>query len=466
MFTTFLSRLLILSGVLLTSTPCSATASDQQQKIPVIHIAAKNLSPLDIGLSIGQQSKQLFPDIEHRYDTYLATVFSQMRFDDLLRAQLPRLQNAINSTYKKELEGVASSWSLVHTNILGDGHLSWDEYWLLNVLPDIGIPVNGTGFGVLSEISTEQGAIIGHNLDLLSTPELRSLQAITVYNYGNKAVVNIGFAGVLSVLSGFNESGLYVACLNAAPETAYQNPFTLHTRNTPPENVIQPKGFVLRQILENATSTRQASRLVAKSSNGLSQNTLIADKQDIQVVEYSPGEQVVIRHWDSPTRPNKQWDRALQIAVVDCLVTEKMPDNCQQSKEGYRWGRLRSLAVFNKFKKAGTQDIARIMLDRKNQYYEILAENTLQSMIYLPGSGHLYLYAAPAADSSMPASYQVYYQDIMSNEMRGRRNRTRFFWWLTAGLALLALALWLIRRSMKRKDQTIVHRREAIEEGK
>jgi len=454
MLTTF-SRLLLFSGLLILSTICQAEGTRQASaKIPVIHVAAANLTPLDIGLEIGQQSKTLFADIERRYDSYLMASFSQMGFDDMLRDRLPELRNEIDQAYQKELEGVASAWSLTHDNKLGDGFLSWDEYWLVNLLPDIGLPANGTGFGVLSPLSNENGTIVGRNLNLKSTPSLRSLQAITVYQYADYAVVNIGFAGIVSVLTGFNESGLFVAHFNAAADSAYQNPYRAQKTIT---KGVQVQGFILRKALETLTTTRKAINFIAKNSDGISNNTLVADKKNIQILEYSAAGRTTIRRWNSKTHPGKRWDRKSQIAVVDCHVLNGTPDNCRRAKDSYRWERLRSLAVFTDTNKAGVQDVARIMLDKNNKYYEILEANTLQSMIYLPGSGHLYLYTAPirnnAGDSvGIPPFYQVYYQDLIPSELRKPRNRIHYFWWIAGLLMLLLLSLWMIRRSMNKNE--------------
>jgi hypothetical protein len=423
-------------------------------KVPIIRVVAEDLAPLDIGLEIGKQSKKLFADIERRYDRYLMARLSQLGFDDILSKRLPGLRNSIEPGYQKELEGIASSWSLIHDNKLGDGFLSWDEYWLLNLLPDLGLPANGVGFGVLGELSSEGGAIVGRNLDLKSNPELRSLQAITVYEYADSAVVNIGFAGIVSVLTGFNESGLFVANFNADSSSSYQNAFGVR-KNV--QEAVKARGFVLRRALEAYTSTREATRFIAKTDTGNGSNTLIADNVNIQVLEQSVPGKVTIRRWNSDTHPSKRWDRESQIAVVDCYVSTAMPNNCRRAKDSYRWDRLRSLAGFTSSEKASVQDVARIMLDKSNKYYEILGDDTIQSMIYLPGSGHLYLYAAPinsSGDSTGSAvghpSYQVYFKDLMPSKLRKSKDTINYFWWIIGLIMLLMLSLWWVRRSITR----------------
>lgn len=416
-------------------------------KIPIIHIAAENLTPFDIGLALGRQSKTLFSDIEGRYDRYLMTSLSQMKFNDILNSRLEQLKNSIEPRYQKELEGVASAWTLVYSNTLGDGLLSWDEYWLLNVLPSIGLPANGVGFGVLNPLSNENSTLIGRNLDFKSSPELRSLQAMTTYQYKNKTVTNIGFAGIISVLTGFNHSGLFLAHFNASSPLEGSAYFA--------KNKIEPQGFVLRSALDRFTSPKKAAHYIANKSMALSSNILIAGKKSIQVVESSIKEGSKIRDWDSKVSFRKRWERPSQIAVVNCHVLRAMLDNCKRAKDSYRWERLRSLARFTQSEKAGMQDIVKIMTDTSHRYYEIFSESTIQSIIYLPASGYLYLYAAPTIKASKTnieqyPSYQVYSNRVIPSVVHSRFQS--YFWWVLAIVTVLMIALWWIRRSISAKD--------------
>ena len=425
---------------------CQATAS-----IPIFHIASENLTSFDIGLELGKQSKTLFNDIERRYDRYLNANVSQISFDDLLRNRLPTLRNSIDPRYQKELEGVASAWSLIYDNKLGDGFLSWDEYWLLNLLPDMAVPANGVGFGVLGQLSSESSTIIARNLNFKSSPELRSLQAITVYEYKDSAVVNIGFAGIVSVFSGFNDSGLFVAQFNASSSLLYQN--ALHLKH---KDAVQAQGFILRKALETSTTTREAISLISKKIIGIDSNVLVADKTNIQVLEQPAFGKAKIRMWDSHTHPSKRWDRQSQVAVVDCHVLTTMSNNCVRAKDSYRWDRLRALAVFTSNEKADVQGIAKIMLDKSNKYNEILSDDTVQSMIYLPSNGYLYLYTAPikgtVGGSVNHPSYQVYYKDVIPARLRKPSSKPYYIWWVSGLLMLLIFTLWWVRSSMLKQE--------------
>lgn len=418
------------------SGPASAALSSE--KIPLIQINTEQRSSLEIGLEIGRKSKALFTDIEWRYDTHLAATLSQELFDQIQREILPKLLKKLDLKYREELKGVAGAWSLTNINKLGDGLLSLDEYRVLNLLPDIGFSPEGTGFGVFSQASAENGPIIGRNLDWVSTPELRSLQVITVYQSNNNAMVNIGFAGIISVLTGFNAQGLFLAHYKAEPYSLYRNIQRVSDNS-------QSNIFDIRKTLETSTSTRRAVRYLSKKSYAYSHSTLLADKKSIQILEYPQGGSANIRHWNSPTRFDKKWDKELQIAVVDCSVLVEMPNNCKDIKDSYRWRRLRQLAQFSPSKPASKQDISSIMFDTANHRFEIFAPATLQSMVYLPESGDLYLYTA-AVDSSHPTSpVHKTYLGIIPPGLRNLHPDNSYMIWLTWLLLLVlsAILLWL-----------------------
>jgi len=408
---------------------------------PVIRIQVDQLTPLQIGLKIGRESKILFPDIERRYDAHLAALLTPSLYTRLQRETLPKLLQRLDSAYQEELNGVAAAWSLTRTNQLGDGLLSLSEYQLVNLLPDLGRLPDGTGFGVFDKASADNTPIIGRNLDWSSGSELRNLQAITVYQSHDKAVVNIGFAGIISILTGFNHHGLFLAYYKAEPYLPYQR-----TRNLSHDT--HSSVFDLRNVLETRQSNQQAVDYLSKQSYLYSHSILMGDKKNIQVLEYNSGGIAKIRRWNSPTKGNKQWDKRQQIAVIGCHILASLPNNCRDAKEGYHWMRLRQLAVFNSANPANTYDIADILLDEKNHLFEIFNAQTLQSMVYQPENGNLYLYTASGNGEPSTAVTHRGYFDIIPKEIRDQSaNKNKHFpLWLISVLLLVlsTIVYWVV----------------------
>jgi hypothetical protein len=411
--------------------------------IPVIRIDNDHLSPLQRGMEIGRQSKALFPDIEKRYDTHLATLLTPSSYNQLQQEILPKLLKHLDSDYQEELSGVATVWSLTHINQLGDGMLSLNEYQLLNLLPDLGHFPGGTGFGAFGKTSMDNTPVIGRNLDWISTPELRSLQTITVYQSSDKAVVNIGFAGLISILTGFNHHGLFLAYNKAEPYSPYQHTSYL-------SQATHSSVFDLRKALETGKSNQQAVHYLARQSYLYSFSILMADKKNIQVLEYPRNGIAKVRLWNSPTQENKPWNKLQQIAMIGCHVLASLPKNCNTAKEGYQWARLRQLAVFNTSNLATPQDIATILLDKKNYLFEIFNAQTLQSIVYKPKTTNLYLYTAKADETNSQLPLHYPYLDLIPEALHNQvntKNKHLLLWLVT--VLLFAIVLWVISKDRK-----------------
>jgi hypothetical protein len=409
-------------------------------KIPILRVQTDQLTPLQIGLQIGHQSKALFPDIEKRYDAHLAALLTPSLYTQLQRDTLPALLKKIDPAYKKELDGVAAAWSLTRQNQLGDGLLSLNEYQLVNLLPDLGLLAGGTGFGVFSNASANNLPIVGRNLDWKSTPELRSLQTITVYQSNDKAVVNIGFAGILSILTGFNHHGLFLAHYKAEPYSPYQHAPSISAQT-------RSSVFDLRKVLETKQSNQEAIRYLSKQSYLYSHSILMTDQKKIQVLEYPKGGVAKIRRWNSPTQMNKPWNKQQQITVIGCHVLASLPNNCRDIKEGYHWSRLRQLAQFNTASPASWHDIADILFDTKNHLFEIFNAQTLQSIVYRPDNGSLHLYTASIDGTLSTSPIHRAYLDIIPpklHQQASSKNKHLTVWFISAILLLLsAIVFWV-----------------------
>lgn len=424
----------------------------EEAKIPVIRIDARGLTALEIGLAAGQQSKARFPDIKRRYDAHLAALFSSFTFDQMVREHLPILWQRLDPVYQEELKGIASAWSLVNNSTPGDGLLSLDEYRVLNLLADLGFPPDGSGFSVFDKISAENGPIVGRNLDWNTTPELRSLQAITVYQRERHSMVNVGFAGIISVLNGFNDQGLFLALFNAAPYSPYQRDIQLKGARS--------SVFNLRKALENYSSASAAGRFLKSSTYDFSGNILMADQKAVQVLEYPAADNALLRTWNSALQTSLYTDKIAksrqQIVVVDCHLLADLHkyNNCKDASDIVRWQRLLQLADFSPTQPAHFNDVSALLFDTANRRYEIFNARTLQSLLYLPASNSLYLYTAPVQQTKSTAPAHLFYPDLFARGIQNNRkneNGISYIWPVSLLLLLMAgTVFWIIKPSGKK----------------
>lgn len=405
-----MKALILLSGVIILKllsclVPLQAALPDQ---VPVIRIQAQGLTPLQTGMETGRRVKALFPDIERRYDAWLATLFTRSEAEIVFRQQLPALVSQLDEASRAELQGISSTWSLSANNETGDGRLSTDEYYLLNLLPDLGLLPNGTGFGTYGKAAQDKETVVGRNLDWANHAILNDLQLITVYERDQRSFVTIGFAGMVTMFSGFNDRGLFISLLNAEPYSPYSKLNQL-------KNTVPPGSLTWRDALMSNSNTADAADYLIDKPYNFAHSVLLADKKMIQVLEHSPQQQKSrIRHWPSRLNPGKTWNHPHQIAVVNCLLLAKMPDTCATAINTVRWQRLNTLAgTAEQQPPANRQTVADILFDQANRGYEIFNDDTLQSFYYLPASNQLYLYAQAHSNTSPSNLLHQPYLDLL-----------------------------------------------------
>lgn len=354
--------------------------------LPVFQIDTTDKTGFQIGQALGRAAKQQFPDIEARYDAYLHKILTQAQFDQMLAQQVNRIRSQVGATYQDEITGITSRWQLFGHDQLGDGRLSLHEYWTFLLLPDLGKPgIRGSAFGVWHTASASGSPMIGRNLDWPDDANLGDLQALTVYTGPDSRLVTIGFAGHPGVLTGFNQSGLFLAQI-ASPEP---------TGATGSDSVT----FALRRTLETTQTTHQATGLLSRYRYTTGHSIVMADRAHIQVLEIPQNAQARIRTNQSLYRADKPWQKADQIAVVNCYALASSPDNCTHSRDHFLWQRFSQLAAFDRQRPAETSDIIRIMLDQANRHQAIFNQDTLQALVFTPEDGTLNLYHRPFAGS-------------------------------------------------------------------
>jgi hypothetical protein len=365
--------------------------SSHAATVPIFYVDARGKGGTEIGIALGGSLKASFPSIEQKMDGYLAQFISQIAYRTGVPSQylfdyyaVPRI-NAIKPNieqrYSDEVTALGSQLVLSNIDILGDGVLSLNELWALQLMPDIARETNCSGFGVFGDYSASGSPIVGRNLDWYTTANLRSLQAITVYVYENRAFINIGIAGFVGMITGYNSNGLFAGILDSPIGDPYPDP--PYNKNS--------YVFDLRNALETSTKISEAASLLYNKQYAFSHNILFADTTDVQVLEHPQGVNGQLRTAESQLNFDLSWDKSKQIAVVN-FFTLPGYSNERYSYNTQRWDRFRALANFSISNKAIVNDIKSIMLDTWNSF-PIFNSDTVQSVVFTPADRKLYMYA-------------------------------------------------------------------------
>lgn len=385
--------------------------------VPIFYVDARGKNGTEIGIALGESVKAAFPNIEQKMDAYLTQFIGQIAyrtgdssqdiFDFYAVPRINAIKPNIEQRYRDEVSALGSQLGLSYTDILGDGDLSSNELWALQLVADIARLTNCSGFGVFGDYSSSGSPIVGRNLDWYTTANLRTLQAITVYVYGNRAFINIGIAGFVGVLTGFNSNGLFAGILDSPMGGIYPDP---------PYNK-RSYVFDLRNALENQTKISEASNVLYNKQYAFSHNILFADTTDVQVLEHPQGVNGQLRTAESQLNFDLSWGKSKQIAVVNFFSLPGY-SNERYSYNTQRWYRFRELANFSISNKAIMNDIESIMLDTGNSF-PIFNSDTVQSVVFTPADRKLYMYAkgihTSIAMEEIPISDDVDGDDLPDN---------------------------------------------------
>lgn len=400
----------------------------------VISIDAGTNNGAQIGTFIGLEAKKNFPELEKRYDSYLTFLLSPSQFKQLL-PQVNSLKAAIDPDYQAEINAIAAVWQLNTLDNLGDNKLSVNEFWLLQLLPDLTAVNKGSALAVANR--SDKNPIAARNLDWKSTPELRSLQTINIYQYEDRTLVSLGFAGLAGVINGFNDQGLFVSLLDATEQQA--------STSLLPQN---SSSFDLRTLLKHFDKIAPASHELAQKSYSRGHQVLFADQGNIAVLEQPAGEIGKLRKTHSAIINEMPWNHNEQLAVVNCFVLKASAHNCYMSRDHYRWGRFAHLLTAFLEQNLSVGDVITLMQDQANIRQAIFNEDTLQSIIFTPKDRALYLYTQ-AVTKSEEAHPSIEKYQLIQTASKDKLIETLL---LVLGIGILAAAwLYVLRNGKKNK---------------
>jgi hypothetical protein len=114
--------------------------------VPIFYVDARGKDGTEIGLALGDSVKAAFPNIEQKMDAYLVQFIGQIAyrtgdssqdlFDYYAVPRINAIKPNIEQRYRDEVSALGSQLGLSGTDILGDGDLSLNELWALQLIAD------------------------------------------------------------------------------------------------------------------------------------------------------------------------------------------------------------------------------------------------------------------------------------------------------------------------------------------
>lgn len=262
------------------------------------------------GIDYGQFIKARVPNFEVIVDFYLFLVTQAVPYQTLLD-RAAAIRNNIPAEYREEIDGMAGVLCSTPANTAGDGRLSPDELYLLQLVPDIVVDPLCSSVAVFGTTSDTGSTIVGRNLEWFGgwpREYLSLLQAVvTVKNPApNRSVCLIGYLGFAGCITGFNSAGVFGAIHVARGNAAVEDPWDYASSGS--------YSLDLREALEalNSDSVDDVGALLTTKTEIAGHLIVLADPSAVKVLEYNPGPDPlydlrVLRGYDDALNPGIDW---------------------------------------------------------------------------------------------------------------------------------------------------------------
>jgi hypothetical protein len=224
--------------------------------------------------------------------------------------------------------------------------------------------------------STTGGTLMGRNLDFPTLNYLHEYSLVTVYRpQGCKhAFATIGFPGLLGCLSGMNDAGLTVAVLEVAQVRAGEHWFDINGL---------PYGLCYRRLLEECSTVAEAFAMLSAMKRTSISNLAVADREGVAVFEITPDHVIMRRTLNGTT------------VCTNHFCADELKPRVQLNWYATldRFAALDKLSQIKDRVGPGELHVA---------MHAVSADETLQTMVFEPGTLRLHLAIGAAPSSALP----------------------------------------------------------------
>ena len=279
-----------------------------------------------VGKAYGSLIREQMPDYIDIMEPY---VYENIRMaydgnytETAVEAREKILFDSYRPEYKKEIAAFAEGISGGTHGIKEDGILSYEEAVLAQMIPDALRPTCCSALSLWGSKTTTGDRITLRNLEwnLGSDNQMGKIHAVTHMKNGERSLTAISVLGLLDIISGINDDGVFAAILDvgSSQHEAYvcegKKCYTMELR------------FALE---EYSTARGLGEFMVAESGNYTwCHNLIISDKNDSfcaedcvsQVVESGRGKSI-LRDCNTPILKGLSWDSSDSLCVVNSFAS-------------------------------------------------------------------------------------------------------------------------------------------------
>lgn len=280
-------------------------------------------SHFEMGEAYGAAILEAIPEYEALFDSYIAEMTRNDQDLNFLLERVNDIKPQINKDYVDEIEGIASNFSGLTDNIRGDGKLSTDELFLINLFPDVARSAQCSALSVYGQRSATQETATARILDWISGEknQLARIHAVVTYKNSEKSIMTIGYLGYMGTISGFNDDKVFGSILDAGTGM----PYSSSTKYSYPLD--------LRYALENYQTIDEVADFLKSPDREYAYSHLIflSDPSESKVLENNMGGRADsirdVRTEQSKLNGKIVWDISDSIGSVNSFLLKGNYDN-------------------------------------------------------------------------------------------------------------------------------------------
>ncbi len=344
----------------------------------------------------------LFPTLEADYDAWILGMIGREAYHKRMQA-IHHLKPQVPKEYQEEIEGMASQLSGGLVNAPGDGRLSLDELYFVNLYVDILMSGACSALSVYGPASATGSNMIARLVDWYP----RKGTFIFTLRGGNRSIVNI--AGAFSVMAGtaFNEDGVFAALLAAGPSPMIDLQSGSYGSIT----------MGIRYALEHFRTLEEVAAYLSRQPYAFSHQVFLADSKRAGVLENNLGEggMRALRGAESELGEGVAWEFPHAVAAVNRFF---LKGNWWGSGSDSRWAKIRS-ELSKKLEHREQGEVGQVTLSELREiatYYDrshpgsypgsfsgdIYNGATQQIILFEPHSFHLEVFFRNASPKPIP----------------------------------------------------------------
>ena len=283
-------------------------------------------SPYDVGVAYGRAINEINPEYVSIVEPYLwenircAFPFATNEFTGVEK-RVRALYDTLDIRYKREIDGLVTGLGIKARGLKPDGVLSIEEVMVAQMIPDCLRQGACSGLSLWGSKTDTGDMLAVRCLDwrLGNDNKMCKVHSVLHIKEDGGSITSIGFLGLMDVISGVNDKGLFAAIIDVGTEQKYSY------------DGKRCYSFETRYILEKFDNAKDAGDYMVSKSDDFtfSHNVMLTDGKEAYCAEdactqakeadkaYS-----ILRDNKTPLMKEVKWESPDSLCIVNSYVTK------------------------------------------------------------------------------------------------------------------------------------------------